>query len=118
MRTATEIWFEKLKDIWLRKASDEIKELVSDNFSYYEDPFEAPVTDKGKLTEMWKEIEGQDIELLEIDSLVAGDSLGSARYHFVAQINGARHESKGSYFVELDKEGKAIEFRQWWNTKK
>lgn len=52
--------------------------------------------------------------MLEIEPLVCTDNEGTASYHFVAMINGERHESKGAYYVRVNTDGKATEFRQWW----
>lgn len=117
MKTKSEVWFKKLGDIWERKAAYEIGRLVDvdGGFEYFEDPFdEAPITDVEKLVGEWQAVKGQEIEVLEIEPLVCTDTEGTARYHFVAMIDGERHESKGSYFVRLNDSGQATEFRQWW----
>jgi len=121
MKTKSEVWFEKLGDIWERKAADEIGGLVdvSGGFKYFEDPFdEVPITDVDALVGEWQAVQEQEIEVLKIEPLVCTDEEGTARYHFVAMINGERHESKGSYYVRLNTSGQATEFRQWWNNKK
>jgi hypothetical protein len=115
MQKAPEIWFEKLRDIWLKKDSEGIVSLMALDFAYFEDPFESPITDKEELIEVWQEVKQQDIELLDIQNLVSNDTEGSARYHFIAEINGEHHESKGVYYVKLNTDGEAMEFRQWWN---
>lgn len=119
MKTKSEIWFEQLKDIWLRKAVDEIAGLVASDggFQYFEDPFETPIVSVEKLVSEWRAVAEQEIEVLEIEPLVCIDTEGTAYYHFIAMIAGERHESKGSYYVRLNSSGAALEFRQWWNTK-
>jgi hypothetical protein len=112
--TKTELWFQKLHDIWMRKAVGEVGKLMTDDFVYYEDPFSAPITDVATLKAVWTEIEQQDIEILEITPLHINDKIGTAHYHFVAQIDGQRHESRGVYFVRLDDSDRATEFRQWF----
>lgn len=100
--TATEHWFQKLKDVWLRQAVDEISELVAPEFAYYEEPFEAPITDVATLVSEWQTVREQDIEHLEIEPRVCTEREGTARYHFIATIAGERHESRGAYYVRLD----------------
>lgn len=119
MKTRSEEWFEKLGDIWRRRAADEVRDLVSnvEPFEYFEDPFGKPMTSVGELVAEWQAVKEQEIEVLEIVPLVCTDTEGTARYHFVATIDGQRHESKGAYYVRVNTDGKATEFRQWWNVK-
>lgn len=117
MKTKSEIWFEKLRDIWLRQAAEEVGELVADEFEYFEDPFDGPITNLTDLVNEWQEVKTQEIKMLEIVSLTEDDTKGFAKYHFVSSIDGQKYESKGAYFVHLNSEGKAVEFRQWWNEK-
>lgn len=119
MKTKSEIWFEKLDNVWRRKAAAEVAELVAGDgeFQYFEDPFDEPITSVEELVREWQAVKEQEIEKLEIEPLVCTDIEGTARYHFVATIVGERHESKGSYYVRLNSSCQAIEFRQWWTEK-
>ena len=107
-------WFGKLKEIWLRQAVREISELVAPQFVYYEEPFEAPITDVAMLVSEWQAVTEQTIEHLEIEPLVCTERAGTAHYHLIATIAGERHESRGAYYVRLDEQGRALEFRQWY----
>lgn len=87
---------------------------MASEFQYFEDPFLSPITTVSELENVWKEVEAQEIEHLEIVSLYGNDIVGMAQYDFIAQIDGKRHESRGVYFVRLDQTGRATEFRQWY----
>lgn len=93
MKTKSEIWFEKLGDVWQRKATDEVAELVAGDgeFQYFEDPFEEPITSVEELVHEWQAVAEQEIQKLEIEPLVCTDTEGTARYHFMAMIAGERH---------------------------
>jgi len=108
-------WFNELKRIWLEKDIPALKDILGEEFLYYEDPFLSPLTSWDDVENTWQEVLYQDIQKLEITILIDGQTEGSAMYDF-AYIDpaGALHESKGSYYLKLDGAGKAVEFRQWW----
>ncbi|PJC55973.1 hypothetical protein CO026_02775 [Candidatus Kaiserbacteria bacterium CG_4_9_14_0_2_um_filter_41_32] len=111
-------WFEELKRIWLEKDIPALKEIVADEFDYYEDPYLPAIKTWDELESAWQEIMDQDIKKLDIQILIDGAIEGSGMYHFIyIDPAGVQHESRGSYYLKLNSEGKAIEFRQWWTTK-
>lgn len=110
-----ENWFQLLKSIWIKKDIENIGSLLSSTFQYYEDPFGPPLTSLSEVINAWKEVSNQNILKLEINTLVTQESEGSASYEFsYKDPKGNVHNSKGAYYVKLDNQGKAIEFRQWW----
>jgi len=116
--TKTEEWFEKLRILWVEKDIDALSGLVADEFEYFESPFEEPITSVEKLKEVWEGVKEQNIQSLEIESLITGDIEGLARYTFINKtVDGSIQESVGAYYVLLNTEGRAVEFRQWWMNK-
>jgi hypothetical protein len=107
-------WFRQLEDIWLRQDIKKIGTLVADEFTYYEEPFDDPIITADALVAEWQAVKAQTIEHLEIVPLVCTEREGTAHYHFIASIAGERHESRGAYYVRLDEQGRALEFRQWY----
>ena len=108
-------WFEELKRIWLEKDIPALREILADEFDYYEDPYLPAIKTWHELESAWQEIKDQDIKKLDIQVLIDGTNEGSGMYHFIyADPAGVQHESKGSYYLKLNPEGKATEFRQWW----
>jgi len=86
-----------------------------DEFNYYEDPYLPPIQNWTDLESAWQEVKRQVIQKLEIAVLIDGKTEGSAMYHFVySDSAGIQQESKGSYYLKLDSDGKVTEFRQWW----
>jgi hypothetical protein len=113
--TAAENWFQSLKSIWINKDIEHVGSLLSSNFQYYENPFEPPLTSLDEIKSAWKEVSDQDIIKLEISPLVSRENEGSASYEFsYKDTKGNTHSSQGAYYVKLDDQRKAIEFRQWW----
>lgn len=116
-KTPVTKWFEELKRIWLEKDISTLKEIVADEFNYYEDPYLPAIQTWKELESAWQEVKNQNIQKLKIDVLIDGQTEGSAMYHFIySDSEGVQHESKGSYYLKLNAGGKATEFRQWWTS--
>lgn len=114
---AIENWFHILKKLWEEKDVENVGSLLSSSFRYYEDPFLPPLTSLAEVRKAWGEIRNQKILKLEISTLVTNEEEGSASYEFSYEdLTGLVHNSRGAYYVELDRNGKATEFRQWWVT--
>jgi len=108
-------WFGELERIWLEKDILALKEIMAEEFEYYEDPYLPPIKTWQDLELAWQEVTEQDIQKLEITVLIDGQATGSGMYHFIyCDSTGVQHESKGSYYLKLNSVGKAVEFRQWW----
>lgn len=108
-------WFEELKRIWLEKDISALKEIIANEFNYYEDPFLPPIQTWEDLESAWQEVKEQDIKKLKINVLIDGETDGSGSYDFAYEdTSGVLHETKGAYYLKLNSEGKATEFRQWW----
>lgn len=111
---AAERWFQELQRTWLAKDITAVRSLLAGTFEYYENPLEEPLTTWEQVEAVWQEVKGQNISHLEIVPLITSDVAGSASYTFHYSDEKGSHESTGSYFVRLNEDGKAIEFRQWW----
>lgn len=112
-------WFEELKRIWEEKDISAVKSLLADEFSYYEDPLRPPLTRWPQVEVAWQEIKNQEISVLDIKILIDKGNEGFATYTFIYRdANGIGWRSLGAYYVQLDGEGKAKEFRQWWASEK
>ena len=109
--TPTE-WFHKMREIWLQKEPALIATLIAHEVRYYESPLSPPLTSVSEIINAWKEIEEQEIELLEIIILHEDHNIALAQWRF-RQANQA--DLVGCYFLKLDEQGKCTEFRQWWH---
>lgn len=118
MNDTIENWFHLLHQIWINKDITKVKTLLADNFQYYENPFEKPLTSLNEVEAAWQEVHTQNISKLEINVLVTNENEGTASYLLTyTDPQGAVHNSRGAYYVKLDSDGKALEFRQWWVSK-
>jgi hypothetical protein len=117
--TKVQKWFHELQRIWQEKDIIALKNILSKQFEYYEDPFESPITTWEELEDVWQEVNDQKIQTLEINTLIDGEVEGFAHYTLsFSDLQGVEHQSRGAYYLKLDENGKATEFRQWWTVKK
>ena len=58
-------WFEELQRIWLEKDIPALKEILADEFDYYEDPYLPAIKTWAALESAWQEINEQDIKKLD-----------------------------------------------------
>lgn len=115
MTTPVQRWFDTMRAIWLEKQPDRMAEILSPSLEYFENPFEPPLTTIEAVVSAWQEIKGQEIEFVEIELLhESADGIGTAIWRFKTKDCS---EHIGCYFVKLDKNGKCIYFRQFWNSK-
>lgn len=104
-----------MRQVWINQNPDEIIYLVADSFEYFEDPREPPITSKEILVQQWQEIKNQKIVSIQITPLIISDHAGSAMYRFEYIDEDSKHQiSIGSYYVHVNDQGQATEFRQWW----
>lgn len=111
-------WFQNLKNIWINKDIENVGSLLSSSFKYYEDPFDPPLTSLDEVKNAWREVADQNILRLEINTLIVNENEGCASYEFSYEdTKGNIHSSKGAYYVKLDSQERATEFRQWWTNR-
>ena len=114
--TNVQKWFGELKRLWLEKDIAALQALVADEFVYYEDPFEPPISSWEELESVWQEVLEQDIKRLSIETLIDGHTHGAAHFDLVfCDAERVEHHLCGAYYIKLDQAGRATEFRQWWN---
>lgn len=112
---AVSLWFDRLKAVWLAKDIEAVRALLSDEFRYYENPFEEPLTRWEAVKKEWEAVKSQEIAGLDVAVLIAKDNEGVAMYTLALNNSaGAMEYSRGSYYVKLDEQERAVEFRQWW----
>jgi hypothetical protein len=106
-------WLNDMRDIWLSKTPDKMTDILSEELRYYEDPFQEPCLSAEEVVKEWQAIHEQNIEYVEIELLYEHDNVGVAQWKF-KEKNTPLHV--GCYFIQLNEEGKCIQFRQWWNS--
>lgn len=109
-------WFEEMREIWVAQEPEKLSALLSDDITYHEDPLAPPLTSPESILNVWQEVKEQKIDYVKIELLYEDieKGIGVALWHF-KQTDQPEHV--GSYFLELDKNGRCKTFRQWWNTR-
>lgn len=116
--TNSERWFHELRRVWIEKDLAALPGLLSESFQYFESPFDPPLVTRESVQQEWEVVKHQNIETLEINVLDGQEDTGVATYRFIERkSDGTFVESRGVYWVELDEQGKAVLFRQWWMNK-
>ncbi|MDX9690177.1 MAG: hypothetical protein EOM37_08450 [Proteobacteria bacterium] len=116
MATPVSKWLDNMRTFWIEKQPDRIAEILAPSLEYYEDPFKPPLTTVGAVVSAWQEIKGQEIEFVEIELLhESAEGIGTAIWRFKTKDS---PEHIGCYFIKIDKKGKCVYFRQFWNSKR
>ena len=106
-------WLHDMRDIWINKTPDKISDLLSStDLTYYESPFDPPYTSIQDVVTAWQAILDQDIAYVSIEILSETPRTGTAMWTFKEE---GKSEHRGSYYLEVDSDGKCTLFRQWWN---
>jgi len=112
-------WLEKLKTIWEEKTPKVILNICSDKFLWYETPFSKPLRTREELLKEWNSILNQENISFSYKILSVNKNMGMAKWDatFTKLPSKEKASFQGIFQVILDKEGKCIEFHQWFNTK-
>jgi hypothetical protein len=113
-------WFDGLKRIWETKKPEGIIALCADSFTWYETPFDEPITTREDLLNEWRGILKQEAISVQYEVESIYENVGLAHWHaaFTRLPGKEKVELDGIFKVVINTEGKCIEFRQWYNTNK
>lgn len=112
-------WIQRMVRCWKEKDIDGLQPLIADPILYYENPFSGPLTSWEEIRKEWEEIKEQDIAELSTGLLVADKQKCVASYSLTLNLkDGSQYSSRGAFFVALNEQGRAVQFRQWWNERK
>jgi hypothetical protein len=113
-------WLDSLKEIWQTKNPQKIMHICSEKFVWHETPFDTPLTTQEQLVNEWKSILDQDNIQVSYTVLCIKENMCVAQWHatFTRLPSKEPVELDGIFQITLDKKGKCIEFRQWYNAKK
>ncbi len=106
-------WFEKLKELWIKKDIDSIQSLLAADIHYYEDENSEAMTSWSEIKKVWEEIKTQDIHKVENTSVLGDDKTGTCHCDLeYTNKKNTRFSYKCTFNVVLNDQGKATEFRQ------
>lgn len=113
-------WIYKMGQAWIEKNPAAIPPLFANEFKYYEDPFTKPITNKKALLILWQDVpDSQNNINFDFEILSEKDNLVIAHFHasFIHIKNNSKAELDGIFYVKLNQNNLATEFKWWWNTK-
>lgn len=113
-------WFKSYTQAWVALDAPAASALYSRDATYQEDPFESPMRGAGQIRQYWDDVaRGQRDVKATYEVLSSCGDLSIVHWHasFSRVPSGQRVELDGIAEVMLDKMGKCIRFREWWDRK-
>ena len=111
-------WLDAYRWAWETRDPEAAADLFTPDATYQETPFEEPLTGRDGIRDYWSDAT-RDREGVEFsyEILATTETGGIAHWHseFTSPTSGSAAELDGIFLVELEADGKCIEFREWWH---
>jgi hypothetical protein len=110
-------WVKKMGETWKEKNPLIIPSLFSENFQYFETPFEKPLTAKKDLIKLWQEVPSSQKDIkFTFEVLSSNGNTGIINWHavFTRIPSNKRAELDGIFYIKLNRKGLCTLFKQWW----
>ena len=119
MEEQFENWLKKLINVWESKNPNGVLDLVAEEFVWHDAPFDKPITTKEMLLQEWQSVLNHDKVKVTYEVLSLENNIGIAHWHAIfTRLPSKEHaELDGIYKVTLNRNGKSLEFHQWYNSK-
>ncbi len=117
-RASFESWLSAYKRAWEARDPEAAADLFTAEASYYETPFEEPVRGRDGILNYWSDATRyQEGVEFSYEVLATTETGGIAHWHceFTRPTSDSVVELDGIFLVELDADGKCIQFREWWH---
>jgi ketosteroid isomerase-like protein len=117
-RPTFEHWLDAYKLAWETRDPEGAADLFTADATYQETPFEEPVRGRESIRDYWSDATRyQEGVEFSYEILATTGTGGVAHWHseFTSPTSGSAVELDGIFLVELDADGKCIEFREWWH---
>lgn len=115
-----EKWMETIREAWVDKKPNLLKNICTDNVRYYENPFEEPLIGSEAVVKEWESVPltQKDINFT-YQIICVKDDIGIA--HWTAKFTRIQSNKTdildGVFVVKLNDLGLCTEFRWWWVVK-
>ena len=105
-------------EAWQTKNPELLYEILTDDFKWYDSPFEEVITDKQGLVERWKlDTDAQENITVKSEIISENDEKEIAHWRAEFDRNGG-HDVLDGVFVIKKNDEKLSEFRMWWVSKR
>lgn len=111
-----EEWLKNFKRYWESKELDMMMSLFTDDVVYFETPF-VQVKSKEELLKEWQGVLLQDDISVEYEIFSEVDGKSAVLWGLSYKKDEVRHDLKGTYFIELNREGRCTYFLQTCESK-
>jgi len=113
-------WFEQLGRAWEMRDPQAAAALFTEDASYQEDPFEAPMHGRPAILEYWSDVPRSQ-ESISFHSEILGvtGDRGFAHWSvsFVRIRSGNRVKLDGVCVISLNAENRCYALREWWHSR-
>ena len=117
-RAVASQWFGRLNQAWEHRDAAAATALFSRGAKYWDDPFGPPQRDLKEIRAYWDDVSAgqRDVHTsYQVLSSRCGDSLVHWTARFTRFPSGQQVRLDGIAEIILDRHGKALSFREWWN---
>lgn len=111
-------WFHRLNEAWENRNAAAATALFSRSAKYWDDPFGRPQWGLKKIRAYWNDVSAgqRDVHTsYEVLSSCSGKNLVHWSARFTRIPSGQKVRLDGIAEFILDRHGKALSFREWWN---
>lgn len=119
-RAVASRWFGRLNEAWEDRNAAAATALFSRSAKYLDDPFGPPQRGVKEIRAYWDDVAAgqRDVHTTyEVLSSCGGKSLVHWTARFTRLSSGQKVWLDGIAEILLDRHGKALSFREWWNRK-
>lgn len=113
-------WFKSYTQAWTALDPSAASALYSNDATYQEDPFELPMQGAEQIRKYWEDVaRGQRDVTASYEVLSSCGNQNIVHWHasFTRVPSGQRVELDGIAEVLLEKNGRCVRFREWWDRK-
>jgi hypothetical protein len=108
-------WITDFGKCWEKKDFSMLKDLLSANIEYYENPNQNPLTNKVEIVNQWeKDLKRQREISFSYEILKADENLCIANWKASFLIDTEEYKYDGIYIIRLNENNQCTYFKQWW----
>jgi hypothetical protein len=108
-------WLTNFGKCWEEKDFSFLRDLLSDNIRYYENPNQNPLTNKKDIVNQWKkDLEKQEKISFSYEILKEDNDSCIANWKASFLIHTEEYKYDGIYIVRLNENNQCTYFKQWW----
>jgi ketosteroid isomerase-like protein len=110
-------WLERYRQAFIAFDAEAAAELFSDNATYQDSPYADAVVGRAAIAAYWRMVAELMSEVdLEFEVVVVSGDVGVAhlRDALTRRSSGARARYDGIFVVRFDRDGRSVDFREWW----